>query len=400
MARVLCVWEQGANLGHLTNLRLPIEVALQAGHQVFVAARQLHEFHGILGDLPITCLPAPFKQNALGGGQEAFLSYTHLLRRQCFSTAGELQTYLRAWHALFALVQPDLVLFEHSPTALIAAHGHPFKKVLVGVGFSSPPGLAGEASAFLPFPTTALTAPVLDRLRSDDVQLLQLINQALRAVQAPPLADLQAIYRQADASLLTTWEQFDHFGPRSPACYIGVQPPPRQAPPVWPSGTGPKVFGYLGAMPSLEALLQGLQAAGVCALLLVRDLPDALRQRYSSAQMQFIDRAVDLDAVARQAAWVVNNSNHGSVVHFAQHGVPQLLIPLHQEQLFLALRMVQRGAAAMAYQDQPVYTAALDAMQNHMPLRQQAQLLAAELTPYAALDSENRIRQTLARLLA
>ena len=29
MARVLCVWEQGATLGHLTNLRLPIEVAMQ-----------------------------------------------------------------------------------------------------------------------------------------------------------------------------------------------------------------------------------------------------------------------------------------------------------------------------------------------------------------------------------
>ena len=38
-ARVLCVWELGTELGHLSHLRLPIEVALEQGHEVFVAAR-------------------------------------------------------------------------------------------------------------------------------------------------------------------------------------------------------------------------------------------------------------------------------------------------------------------------------------------------------------------------
>ena len=57
-------------------------------------------------------------------------------------------------------------------------------------------------------------------------------------------------------------------------------------------------MGYLGLMPGLESLLQALQAAGVCALLFVRGMPDVLRQHYSSPQMQFIDRPVDLHAAA------------------------------------------------------------------------------------------------------
>jgi hypothetical protein len=46
---------------------------------------------GQLGDLPITCMQAPFKQNTVAGGQEAFLSFTHLLKLQCFSDSDELQ---------------------------------------------------------------------------------------------------------------------------------------------------------------------------------------------------------------------------------------------------------------------------------------------------------------------
>ena len=79
--------------------------------------------------------------------------------------------------------------------------------------------------------------------------------------------------------------------------------------------------------------------------------------------------------------------------------MPQLLIPLHQEQLFLALRMLQHGGAAMAYQDQPAYGAAVATMQSHAVLRQNARSLAAAMTPIATLDAPGRIAQTLAQLL-
>ena len=60
MATVLCVWEQGGNLGHLSNLRLPIEIALELGHRVVLAARELHRVPEALAGLRIELLPAPF----------------------------------------------------------------------------------------------------------------------------------------------------------------------------------------------------------------------------------------------------------------------------------------------------------------------------------------------------
>lgn len=399
MARILCVWEQGASIGHLNNLLLPIQIAVKAGHQVVLVARQLHDIKAVFGDLPITCMQAPFKQNAVGGGQESFLSFTHLLTRQCFSSADELQVYINAWCALYYLIKPDLVMFEHSPTALIAAHDYPFKKIVVGNGFSVPPRVGQADAAFVPFPTTQLSPETLSTLRADDAQLLQLINQALAISGAKPISSLHAIYAQAHAFWLMSWPELDHFGPRTGHTFLGVQPPTQRASPEWPAGDGQKVFGYLNAMPSMEAFLQALESAKVCALLLVRDLPAQLRERYGAGAIHFIDSAVNLEDVAAQASWVVSNANHNTAAFFAQRGIPQLLIPTHQEHLFLALRLVQQGAAAMAYQDQPAYSAAVNAMQTHAPLRQQAQALAGQMTPYAKLDSENQIRRAFARLL-
>ena len=101
MARILCVWELGTDLGHLSHLRLPIEIALQLGHEVYLAARQLNRIPDVLGDMPIVYLQAPFKQNVVAADQSAFLSYTHLMARQCFSGADELEMYARAWQAIF-----------------------------------------------------------------------------------------------------------------------------------------------------------------------------------------------------------------------------------------------------------------------------------------------------------
>jgi hypothetical protein len=300
---------------------------------------------------------------------------------------------------LYYLVKPDLVVFEHSPTALIAALDYPFKKMLVGNGFSIPPQASSADAPFVVFPTTQLTTSVLESLRLDDAALLQMINGVLATIGGKPLARLWQIYEQAHARLLTTWPQMDHFGERSGQVYLGVKPPPPRAAAEWPAGHGQKVFGYLNAMPSLAQFLQGLINAQLCALLLVRNLPQPLRERFSSERMRFIDSAVNLEDVAREASWVVNNCNHNTVAYFAQRGMPQMLIPTYQEHLFLALRLVPQGAAAMACQDQPAYSAAINAMQTHVQQRQLAHLLAAQMTPYEMLNTEKHIRGAFQKLL-
>jgi UDP:flavonoid glycosyltransferase YjiC (YdhE family) len=104
---------------------------------------------------------------------------------------------------------------------------------------------------------------------------------------------------------------------------------------------------------------------------------------------------VDLAQVARQADWVLSHGNHGTAASFAAAGVPQLLIPLHHEHLFLALRLVAQGAAVMAMQDQSGYRAAIDALLTNPLIARQAQVLQMELPPYCDLTARAAVVQAL-----
>lgn len=399
MARILCTWELGSDLGHLSHLRLPIEQALQLGHEVFLVARELSCVREVLGDLPVRYLQAPFKQDVMTADQSAFPSYTHMIVRQCFSGVDELQSLVQAWRAIFDLVQPDLVLFEHSPTALVAARGYAFRKIVVGNGFFIPPLPQNLTDPFAPFVTTSKTAQVRDGLRSDDQVLLQVINGALQRLGTAGFDTLHEVYGQVDERFLMTLPAIDHFGERPGHRYLGAQTPHALPEARWPEGSGKKVFAYLHAMPSLEPFLRDLRAAGVCALLYVRGLPVEMRERYNSAQMQFIDERVDLDSVAGQAAWVINHGNHNTVASFVQAGVPQLLIPRHQEHLFTALRLVEQGCAVMAYQDQAGYASEISAMHSTPGLRAHSVAMQAQCPSPESLDAAGFVRHTLQSLL-
>ena len=399
MATVLCTWELGSGLGHWSTLLLPIEAALRMGHRVLVAARHLSHATEVLRDLPVTYLQAPFKQDVQPADHSAFQCFGHLIRRQSFSDSAELAMYLRAWRALFDLAKPDLVLFKHSPTALIASRSYRFKKVVIGNGFSIPPQHFSDSTPFAPFVTTPRTPEVMHALRADDAALLGVINTALTQLGSAGFSSLAEVYAQADERIFLTWPELDHFGTRPGVHYLGSPRPQRRDAPVWPPGGGAKVFAYVSMVPAMEQLLRDLAEARVCTLMYVRDLPQPLKDRYASDQMRFVGQPVDLSEVAARAAWVINHANHASAAAFMVAGVPQLLIPRHQEQLFLALRLRSQGCALMAFQDQPGFATEISAMGTNPLLRQHAQRLQQQCAARLAQDPALAIHQRLAALL-
>ena len=169
--------------------------------------------------------------------------------------------------------------------------------------------------------------------------------------------------------------------------------------PQWPPGAGPKVFGYPNMIPSLEQLLRALRSAQVCALLHVRGLPPELRDRYAGAQLRFTDELLDLSAVAGQAAWVVSHGNHSTLASFVRAGIPQLLIPLHQEHLFAAMNLVAQGSVVIAYQDQGGFAREIAAMNRDPGIRRRAAQVQAQCPAPEALDAAGCIRQSLLDLL-
>ena len=222
---------------------------------------------------------------------------------------------------------------------------------------------------------------------------------ALARHGVPHFDTLADIYGQADGQFLMTLPVLDHFGERAGQRYLGVEPTRPHQLPQWPPGCGPKIFGYLRAIPALELLLQDLQAAKVCALLHVRGLPPVLRDAYTSEHLHFTDQLLDLSKVAEQAAWVINHGNHGTVAAFLRSGVPQLLIPIHQEHFFVALRLVAKGCVVMAYQDQSGFAKEIEDLLSNPLIRQRARLIQAQCPSHESLDAAGFIKQTFQALL-
>jgi hypothetical protein len=172
MARVLLTWELGGGLGHLMNLR-PLAVALAArGHRVFLAAGDLSRVPGVfagssgqwsvVGDQlapgsargseapsprpsptgrgsegEITVLAAPWK-TARTKTVETIVTYADLLLNIGFGDGDSFTVHQQAWRNLYDLVKPDVLICDHSPSALLAARGQSFAVATVGTGFFTP----------------------------------------------------------------------------------------------------------------------------------------------------------------------------------------------------------------------------------------------------------------------
>ena len=72
---------------------------------------------------------------------EPTCTFAQILHNCGFGDAAELATMAEAWRKLYDFVRPDLIIFDHAPTALLASAGYPVRRALIGTGFFSPPDL-------------------------------------------------------------------------------------------------------------------------------------------------------------------------------------------------------------------------------------------------------------------
>lgn len=238
MSRILCVWELGGGYGHIAALA-PLAQALRArGHEVTLVLKDLFYAERILGESGLEYVQAPVWQHPPRDLPNP-VNYAEILFHVGYLNAANLFGLVKAWRRLYRAFNPDLLLVDHAPTALLAARGLNIRTVTYGSGFFAPPRR-------LPMPSIRPWLQVSEeRLMSSETRVLFEINHVLKMLGEPPLerlADMLAV----DHEFLATFPELDHFGERTDADYCG----PRftrdsGAAPHWPEGAGPRVFAYL-----------------------------------------------------------------------------------------------------------------------------------------------------------
>ncbi len=137
MATFLFTWELGGGLGHVMPFRPVAERLIAKGHRVVAALRELTHAERAFGDLSMEYLPAPFKSWRTADRMDPLLTFAHILHNTGWSSVNDLRTLTNAWRTIFRSIKPDVVICDHSPTALLALRGVPRAIVMCATGYAS-----------------------------------------------------------------------------------------------------------------------------------------------------------------------------------------------------------------------------------------------------------------------
>lgn len=345
MSRILFAWELGAGFGHLGPF-LPVARALLArGHEVTLAVRDVERANNAFEAMSARIVQAPICTKTYGGLAEPPLNYAEILMRYGYLDAPLLAGMLRAWRGLLDTAQPDVLVVDHAPTALLAARGTRLARILFGSAFPVPPQ-ADPTPNMRPW-----VAVPQERLASSDASVLKVIGASLPPGVPKPGA-LHELFGGAERLLVGTPE-LDPYGAREPGDYLGLYSSPiGTATPRWPEGGGPRVFAYLhGDYRHVEATLAALAGANVRSLVYLLGASPALRQKYQNQRLSFSDALLDLDAVVGESDFCICHGNSGTLMSMLRAGKPMLLLPAQLEHFLLSSNVEKLGIARVVHPD-------------------------------------------------
>ena len=236
---VLFCWELGYGNSYVLQLAPLIEGLIGAGYRVAFAANDLRKAENVLAGVPVTMFQSPTARKTRKNTEQP-VTYADILYNLGYFDGQQLSGLVRGWHSLFEATRPRLVVFIHSPTALIAARGLRMTQITIGSGFLTPPNENPQPPLF-PWRETSVS----DRANRER-QVVDSINLTLRQHGQPEISGIGEIYA-VTRNLFTTVPDLDHHSPRKEAEYVGTAVGKNVTDSTigWPGGDGPRIFAVL-----------------------------------------------------------------------------------------------------------------------------------------------------------
>lgn len=342
MATIVLNWELGAALGHIASY-LPIARQLrERGHRPVLLLRDVSRAEAVLAAEEIEFLQAPVWLTPVSG-LPPDLNYTETLYRFGFLDPDGLLSMARAWRGLWQLLQPQLLLFDMAPTALLAARGLGVPRLLLGNSFAVPPRLRP-----LPRYRWWLSgAGEQARLAETDERTTRNCNSVLQRLGVAKIGQVADLF-EAEATYICSRPALDVYGDRQDAQYLGpINSLSMGSDPRWPLGDGPRVFAYLKAdYRHLEPLLSAIARSRARFLIFAAGLPERIRMRHESERVTFSATPLRMSEVVKQCSAIICHA--GGMTDIAlDNGKPLLLLPMQMEQTMTSRRVEAIGAGVV-----------------------------------------------------
>lgn len=339
MKTIALNWELGADYGHISRF-LPIAAALRAkGHRPVCILRDISRAEEILGGQGIDYLQAPLWQIATQG-LPPDLNLTETLYRFGFLNPEGLTAMTRSWRTLWALLKADLLLFDHSPTACLAARGLGIPRILIGNSFAVPP----KATPLPAYRWWQNQAEEMSRLLETEQRTVQNINASALRLDTPRINAVSDLF-EAEETLICSWPSLDVYGRRENAEYIGpINNVSTGATPIWENNGKKRVFAYLKPQyKHFDATLTAMAQSDAQFLVFAPGIAEASAAKHSKPNLVFSATPMNMGQVVKTCDLIVCHAGGMTDVALSA-GIPVLQLPMQMEQTMTSRRTELLGA--------------------------------------------------------
>lgn len=305
------------------------------------ALRDVTRAESIVGSFPFVQAPM-WPGRPAGSSLVSPCSYPEIMQQYGYAEREGLLAMVKAWRQIFEWTAADAVVFDHAPTALLAARGRRLVRALYGVGFSSPPRRS-------PLPSFRVWQDVpVQRLQSSESLVLSTVNWVLGKLHEEPVAALHELFA-VDDDFLCTFPELDHYRDRQEGHYCGpVFHAEHASVPEWPSAGTRKVCIYIRPeMRSFESMVRALRSSPYAVLWIAPGADMSDMRRYETQRLSFSNKPVQLTRAASEADAAVLYGSHGTAAAMLLAGVPLVLSPNHVEQMLVARNIARLGACSL-----------------------------------------------------
>jgi UDP:flavonoid glycosyltransferase YjiC (YdhE family) len=398
MSHVVFAWELGFGLGHISPLAALGSELERRGHTVSYILRDLSRVGSLLDPCRVACFQAPIWLGRTTASAPPPATYADILLTNGYADPQFVRGRAWAWRRLLAALDADLILFDHSPTALLASEGMGMARALYGNSFCAPP-----QTDPLPHMQWWERRKADNSLEREQLAL-NTLNTLRREMGNRELGNVANLF-DTDANFLMGIEALDHYPQRSGATYYGPAPAPRPATSgiTWPRHGKQRLFVYLSPdYTAIGPLLDALAKSPYAILAYAPGLSPQQRKAFASDHLVILDNPADLSTMGMQCDAALAYGGSGATLALLAAGCPLILLPRHAEQLMLAKRAQQLGVAVVvsvpeAYQDYPKL---LRNALSDKHLKQAAVRFAATLPEYIADQAVANIADRCEELIA
>ncbi|MEI8363314.1 MAG: nucleotide disphospho-sugar-binding domain-containing protein [Betaproteobacteria bacterium] len=344
MSNIIFSWEIGSNSGHISEI-LPVAKSLKnRGHTVNLLFREIHGIN--LSDLDnIPVFQAPVWLANVSGLAESPISFAEILLRCGYHDENYLIKIIDVWCNTLKLFNPDLLIANYSPTAILAAKILNLPVVTIGTGFYTPPQLN-------PLPSIR---PWLQnnnqRLLESDNRITKTINSVLSAYGTKPIESLADLFK-VTKNFFFTYPELDHYRNRVVSNlneYVGpIFDMSRGSEVSWPNDSNVKVFVYLRPdFRDCELVIRALHLLDYAVIAVIPGLSQFAKENLQGKNLNVYTESIQLSSIVDTCDLAIGYGGNGFTSAMLLSNIPQLIFPTNLEQFLLAQRIEELGACVV-----------------------------------------------------